>query len=197
MRTFVVMGLFSFFFGCSHPEEAVPALSVDLLRFSVAGNEVGKPLAADSPFARQLSKASDYAPQGKGLELGTKGDLLDYAFVTLRDFKGTFVVEGNPLNLDTTTSPDDIREQFGDPYWTDQEDGEVILFYEYHGGDIEVQYEFPDGVQLGYITVAQAGVLSDPEQRKSYGVDKPWPGGAESTGCSPFAVAGRLSTWPR
>ncbi|TWU10285.1 hypothetical protein Pla52o_57410 [Novipirellula galeiformis] len=175
MRTIVVMGLLSFIFGCNHPEKTVPAVTIDLLSFSVAGNKVGKPVAADLPFARELADSSVYAPRGKGLELGANGGSLDRVFVTLGEFDGTFFAEGKPLELHTATSEQDIRERFGDPYWTDREDGEVILFYEYQDGNIEVQYEFPDGMKLGFITISRAGVLSDPEQRKLYGVDKAWP----------------------
>lgn len=175
MRILSIMGLLSFFFGCSHPERPAPIVSVDLLRFSIAGSEVGKPISADSPFARELAADKVYAPQGKGLELGANGNSLEYAVIRLDEFNGTFAADGNPLSLDTTTTELEVRQRFGDPYWVNREDGEVILFYEYQGGDVEVQYEFPDGVKLGYITISRAGVLSDAEQRKLYGVDKPWP----------------------
>jgi hypothetical protein len=175
MRILSIMGLLSFFFGCGQPERPSPIVSVDLSKFSIAGSEVGKPISADSPFARELAAANVYAPQGKGLELGSNGDLLDYAVIALDDFDGTFAMDGNLLSLDTTTTELDVRRRFGEPYWINREDSEVILFYEYQAGDIEVQYEFPDGVNLGFITISRAGVLSDPEQRKLYGVDKPWP----------------------
>lgn len=175
MRILFVMGLLSFFFGCSQPERPATTVSVDLSRFSIAGSEVGKPISTDSPFARELAAAKVYAPQGKGLELGANEDSLEYAVIALHEFNGTFATNGTPLSLDTATTELDVRQRFGDPYWVNREDGEVILFYEYQGGDIEVQYEFPDGLKLGYITITRAGVLSDAEQRKLYGVDKPWP----------------------
>jgi hypothetical protein len=175
MRILSIMGLLSFLLGCGQPERSTPIVSVDLSRFSIAGTEVGKPISADSPFARELLADKIYAPQGKGLELGANGKSLEYAVVSLDEFDGTFAVDGNPVSLDTTTTEPDVRQRFGDPYWVNREDGEVILFYEYQGGDIEVQYEFPDGVKLGYITISRAGVLSNAEQRKHYGVDKPWP----------------------
>ncbi len=112
---------------------------------------------------------------GAGLELGANGDSLEYVVITLAEFRGSFTVDGSPLSLDTTTTELDVRQEFGDPYWVDRQDGEVILFYEYQGGDIEVQYEFPDGVKLGYITITRAAILADAQQRKHYGVDKPWP----------------------
>ncbi|HUG68225.1 MAG TPA: hypothetical protein VMM76_10765 [Pirellulaceae bacterium] len=175
MRKLLIMGLLSFLFGCNHSEEPVPNVTVDLSSFSVAGSKIGKPVTSDSPIGRELANSGVYAPRGKGLELGTNGDSLEYAFITLADFNGTFLANGRSLELNTATSEGDIREQFGDPYWVDRQDGEVILFYEYHGGDMEVQFEFPDGASLGYVTISRAGVLSDPEQRNRYGVDKPWP----------------------
>ena len=175
MRILYIMGLLSFFFGCGQTERPAPVVSVDLSRFSIAGSEVGKPISTDSSFARELAAAKVYAPQGKGLELGANGDSLEYAVVALDEFDGTFAADGKLLSFDTTTTEFDVRQRFGDPYWVNREDGEVILFYEYQAGNIEVQYEFPDGVNLGLITISRAGVLSDPEQRKLYGVDKPWP----------------------
>lgn len=175
MRTLLIMGLLAFLFGCSQPDRPAPRVSVDLLRFSIAGSEVGKPISADSPFARELAAAKVYAPQGKGLEVGAKGDALEYVVIKLDEFNGRFAADGAPLSLDATTTELDIRRRFGEPYWVDRADGEVIVFYEYRGGDIEVQYEFPDGVKLGYITISRSGVLSDAEQRRLYGVDKPWP----------------------
>ena len=58
---------------------------------------------------------------------------------------------------------------------TDRSDGEVILFYEYQQGTVELQFEFGAGRALSFITLAMHGVLSTEEQRKAYGVTKPWP----------------------
>ena len=68
-----------------------------------------------------------------------------------------------------------MQSIFGQPYWVDQDLDEVILFYEYQDGDVELQFEFPGRVHLGFITLSAHGVLSNAEQRKAYKVTKPWP----------------------
>ena len=68
-----------------------------------------------------------------------------------------------------------LLQLFGEPYWIDRSDGEVILFYEYAWGSLELQFEFPEATSLRFITVAVEGILSTKKQRDRYGVTKPWP----------------------
>lgn len=195
MRKVLLMGLFSLLFGCndadnpspqtedsrsredlpSRAEIAPSEVTVDVCNFSVAGSEIGRPIATSSPFAKQLEKNGVYAPQGKGLELAASGGSLEYVFLTLKEFNGDFACDGERLELGPQTTEREVRERFGEPYWTDRDDGEAILFYEYQKGEREVQFEFPEDGRIGYITLSRSGDLSDPEQRKAYGVDKPWP----------------------
>lgn len=64
---------------------------------------------------------------------------------------------------------------FGEPYWVDSSDGETIQFYIYDQGNLELQFEYTNKVNLSFITLSYQGVLFSPEQRKSYEVNKPWP----------------------
>ncbi len=48
------------------PERPAPIVSVDLLRFSIAGSEVGKPISADSPFAVNWQPTRSMLLKGKG-----------------------------------------------------------------------------------------------------------------------------------
>ena len=70
---------------------------------------------------------------------------------------------------------EEIISIFGEPYWTDFDDSEIILFYEFQESAIELQFEFPDGKHLEFITLMKDGILSKKDQRESYGVTKPWP----------------------
>ncbi len=110
-----------------------------------------------------------------GVEIEADGQNLNSLFITLGDYDGEFFRSGKPVLITPDTSPTEIEEKFGEPYWRDSSDGELILFYEYQGGGIEIQFEFPDSKSLAYITIAKDGVLSEAGQRQSFGVDKAWP----------------------
>jgi len=150
-------------------------LSIDLTRLLVGSTPLGKPPWDGEFFANALKKSGDLKMEQSGYELSLEGDVIKSAFLTLDKFQGNFLVNDKPVTLTSQTTQSEIRELFGSPYWTDHDDGEIILFYEYQRGKIELQFEFPDGDSLGYLTLIHEGILSCPEQRKSYGVDKPWP----------------------
>ena len=149
--------------GCdNNTPETSNMTGIDLKTFSINGVAIG-----------------DLAPANvqnlAGVEIELEGENLDSLFVTLDEYKGNFLSSGEAITVSTKTSPKTIEQLFGTPFWEDSSDGELIMFYEYRAGSIEIQFEFPDSSQLGYITMAKNGVLSDPDQRKSYGVEKPWP----------------------
>ena len=167
----IIMGIFSLFTSCKEPPHQ--DVTVDISGFRIGATALGQPPSPNDPFSAALKKRDVYKPKGKGMEIGTKDGVLDYIFLTIDEFKGTFTSNGIPIELGDTEGA--IQERFGEAYWVDRSDGELILFYEYQGGDIELQFEFPDTRKLGYITIARNGVLSEAEQRNAYGVDKPWP----------------------
>lgn len=150
-------------------------LSVDLTKFIIGSTPLGKePWDGDS-FAKKFEKETTLKSDRSGYELGVKNGKLDHAFFTIKDFKGIFLVEEKSLLLSITTNRKEIISIFGEPYWTDIDDGEIILFYEFQENTTELQFEFPDGEHLEFITLMKGGVLSKQEQRESYGVTKPWP----------------------
>ncbi len=61
---------------------------------------------------------------------------------------------------------------FGSPYWRDQDEDEVILFYEF--GEYEWQIEMSLKDRLSVFVIAPP-ILADPQQRAAYSVTKPWP----------------------
>ncbi|MDG2400180.1 MAG: hypothetical protein P8M04_06380 [Akkermansiaceae bacterium] len=172
------MGLFSFLntdrqnFDVSAADSR---LSVDLTKFIIGSTPLGKePWDGDS-FAKYLEKETTLKSDQYGYELGIKNGKLNHAFFTLKIFKGIFLVEDKSLLLSNTTNRKEIITIFGEPYWTDIDDSEIILFYEYQEGTTELQFEFPDGEHLEFITLIKGGILSKQAQRESYGVTKPWP----------------------
>lgn len=174
------MGILSFFNsskGEAKPQEnqAPSAIVVDLDEWMIGSTLLGSAVAVSDPFHAPLTKAEIYQPTGQGLEIGAKNGILDYGCFDLDAFMGSFSRGEQPLQIGTATTENDLVKVFGEPYWIDRSDGEVILFYEYRAGSVELQFEFPDGKALGCVTLSRDGVLSDPVQRKAYGVTKPWP----------------------
>ncbi len=150
-------------------------LNVDLGSFQIGSTSIGTPPSVADPFHAILTKSAVFEPKGKGVEIGAKDGLLDYGLFSLNLFQGTFTRNGQLLKIGRVSTEDDIRRIFGEPYWIDRSDGETILFYEYQSGAIELQFEFPDGAKLGFVTLLRNGILSDSVDRERYGVDKAWP----------------------
>jgi hypothetical protein len=176
----ITMGILSFFSSSKgqdkpHDHQPPAAITVDLKEFKIASTALGSPIAPADPFHAALQKAEVFQPAGQGLEVVTKNELLDYGFFEIGSFKGSFTRSGEPIKIGKDTTEKDIVEAFGEPYWIDRSDGEAILFYEYQRGTIELQFEFSDGKALSAITLSMNGVLSEADQRKAYGVTKPWP----------------------
>jgi hypothetical protein len=181
MRPLIItMGILSFFSSSKgqqkpHEGQAPAAIAVDLKKFKIGASLLGAPIAPEDPFHAALLKQDVYKLDAQGSELGTKDGLLDYGYFNINSFKGTFSRSGDLIKVGAGTTEKDILKIFGEPYWTDRSDGEVIMFYEYQAGTIELQFEFSDGKSLSVITLARNGVLSEADQRKAYGVTKPWP----------------------
>ena len=150
-------------------------LTIDLATFSCGQSRLGAAVSANDYFSNALRTKDTFVDERNGVELGTARDVLDSVFVTLKSFSGKFTKAGKAIDLNARTTEAQILALFGEPYWTDRSDGEVIMFYEYERGTTELQFEFTDGRALSFITLSRNGVLSTEEQRKHYKVTKPWP----------------------
>jgi len=150
-------------------------LVIDLQTFACGNSKLGSAPDARDFFAQPLQASDTYKSARDGFEVGTKQGILDYVFITIGAYKGSFACGESKIVLNSAITPERVRAEFGEPYWIDSKDKELILFYEFAGGRIELQFEFPDKRQLGFITLAKDGVLSDAEQRRLYGVTKTWP----------------------
>jgi hypothetical protein len=188
------MGILSFLDSCKHKASiSPPPVDVDLVKFTVGHSELGKPLSQSDFFTEHLRSSDVYKDEENGFEVGTEDHVLDYIFLTLNSFSGQFLFGGTPLTAESIGTEEQIEEVFGEPYWVDRSDGEVIMFYEYNSGTIELQFEFSDGRNLTYVTIARNGVLSTEEQRRAYGVDKAWPPrkqGEQRGGAGPLPTPG-------
>ncbi|MDA7892267.1 hypothetical protein N9B14_06825, partial [Akkermansiaceae bacterium] len=68
-------------------------LSVDLTKFVVGSTPLGKePWDGDS-FASHFEKHTTLKSEQYGYELGVEEGVLDYAFLTLENFQGIFLVD--------------------------------------------------------------------------------------------------------
>ncbi len=159
------------------PAEAIalPALDIDLGLFSCGHTQLGAKPDPRDPFATALQAQDTVNAPSSGIEIGVKDGVLDYAFITLAQCTAHFFRSGTPLELSPQTTVAAVQSVFGPPYWVDRDTDEVILFYEYRNGDVELQFEFPGRVHLGFITLAAHGVLSNEQQRRAYKVTAPWP----------------------
>ncbi len=150
-------------------------LTIDLRGFTCGRTRLGAAPADGEFFTAALRTSDVFELEQEGFELGTIEGNLDYLYLQLALFHGRFRANGTDLALTTATTPSEIRALFGEPYWTDDDDDETILFYEYEAGAIELQFEFPGKQRLDVITLMRNGVLSKQEQRAAYRLTKPWP----------------------
>ena len=151
------------------------ALIVDLRTFNCGYTKLGDIPDTRDFFAHVLRTSDVCKMDHEGFEAGTKDGVLDYLVLTVGAYRGSFARHGVQVALDATTTPARIQALFGEPYWRDAKEDELILFYEFAGGAIELQFEFPDKKALGFVTLMRNGVLSDGANRRSYSVTKVWP----------------------
>ena len=166
------MGLFSFF---KSPKPEAISPTIDLVHLTIGDLKIGHEFSPSSSFIEDSEKPGTYSNEPSGIELGTKEGILDSIFIVLEPFTGRFLFDGKAMGLKAATTVTEIEQQLGEPYWTDRDDGEIILFYEFASGTLEIQFEFWENKGLACILITRNGVLSTEEQRKSYGVTMPWP----------------------
>jgi len=154
---------------------------IDLSRLTCDDLKIGEPVPLGSPYGAHLVDDKDepgvqiYKNQASGLEITTRVGLIDSIFISLKSFSGNFTLNESPLDLEMDTEESKVSDLLGEPWWKAVDDDlEVIDFYELADGR-EIQMEYPAMCQLRFITILRSGILSDPSQRKSYGVTKAWP----------------------
>ncbi len=157
------------------PREAYAGLVIELAEFRCGHTVLGAPISRDDFFAKELATQDMFQDEACGFEVGTRQNNLEYIYLAVEKFPGTFTFQGETIAIGTQTTIEEIVSRFGEPYWrdVDKANDEIILFYE--NGTAEIQFEFPGMKRLGIITVMTDPLMADSEQRKAYGVTKPWP----------------------
>jgi len=131
---------------------------------------------------REGLRAGEYRYCSFGLSVGCYNDaqIIDCFDIVQKDrylpqyrpFSDICHYLGENLDLGRLTEESAI-ETFGSPFWKDQDDEEIILFYEFPNR--EWQVEFALDRTFNRIIVTSKPLMADERQRNAYGVNKPWP----------------------
>ena len=88
-------------------------------------------------------------------------------------FKSRCTYRSQTVELRLGMTEAEIKTVFGEPYWSDKDEDEILLFYEFR--DIEWQVEIDACSGLTAIVVLTPPLLAEEADRNSYKVTKPWP----------------------
>jgi len=132
------------------------------------------------------SGAFDYPSKGLQLEVDSSG-LLEGLVVSLRSgvnlgtlppgsvkqFSGHVRLNGRDLAPHELRNESDFVAAWGDPYWRDMDEDEILMFFEFGSGEVQVELT-PEGVPQ-ILLVTPEPLMADPTQREAYGVTASWP----------------------
>jgi len=161
-------------------------LEVDLERGALNGVRLTEPadrLSFLGPVEDRAGlKADEFRYDSLGLSVGYDQEKAIDCFQFIqkdpacpqgRPFPGQCWYQGRILDLARATEPSFV-EQVGSPYWRDEDEDEILLFYEFPAMEWQVEFA-PDGT-LNRILVTSAPLLADPRQREAYGLPPDrWP----------------------
>ncbi|MBI3098460.1 MAG: hypothetical protein HYY93_09505 [Planctomycetes bacterium] len=184
------MGVIDRIFAGSDPSrdwvaDPLVPLEFDFSLHALCGVRVGNPFSLLSI----LGPAEDRKAAGKGLlryfsrgvevEVG-EGRVRSIRLVWVDEFEegfnpfpGACRLNGQTIPLGAGTREEEVLALFGEPWWHDEDEDEVILFYEF--SHIEWEIELRREGTLKSILVLTPPLLADEAQRKAYGVTRAWP----------------------
>jgi hypothetical protein len=148
---------------------------VDLSRFRCGRTALGEILSGVDVYQQALEDDDVLEDEPNGVELGTAKARLDYVYIDIRHFPGRFLAGGNEVAIGLDTSEAEVCSLLGEPWWRDEDEDEILLFYEDARGELQV--ELTKEGTLRQINLLHQPLMADPEQRAAYGVTKPWPPG--------------------
>jgi hypothetical protein len=88
-------------------------------------------------------------------------------------FHGVCRYRGQVLPLKAGSLEPEIIGFFGEPYWRDEDEDEVILFYEFKNVEWQIEISRCEGMTT--FVVITPPLMADAQQRGAYKVTKPWP----------------------
>jgi hypothetical protein len=177
--------------GRKHPStlwQSEPGFEVqlDLGRHALCRCRIGDPIewlsGLGQPEDAKALREQRYCYYSRGIEIGEEnGNIADFAVFWIdylqagfQPFEGSVIYQGKTVALGPRNRESEFRATFGDPYWRDQDQDEIILFYEFQR-DIEWQVEFTLQSNLKAIRVVWPALMADAKQRELYGVNVAWP----------------------
>jgi hypothetical protein len=160
-------------------------LIADLDRFELGGVGFGDPYSRLSFLGPSESPFLDY--HRKGLQVDVVDDRLDGFTLALganaflgasssrpvRPFVGSLRIGGRELRVEELRSEGDLVALWGTPYWRDEDEDEILLFFEFPDGEIQVELSREGRPRV--LVATPDPLMADPEQRRAYGVETPWP----------------------
>jgi len=179
------MGFVQSLFGQPNPtrrwqfDPSVP-LVLDLDQHTLSGVGIGERVERLSSLGKGISRDAIIAFPALGLAVSEADGLIHELIVYFGhsaepdggNFTGTSRYRGLPLDLSFFVTEPWLRDRLGEPFWRDEDENEVILFYEH--GQREWQVEFAADGSLKCWVICPP-LLADEEQRRAYGVTKAWP----------------------
>jgi hypothetical protein len=127
----------------------------------------------------ELAEDEVYCYYSRGLEVSAEdGFISGYRFVWraeegFRPFPGRCFHRGAPITLSPAISEAEIAALAGSPYWRDEDEEEILLFYEFDR--VEWQVELTRDGRLSQWSIITPPSMADEDQRAAYGVTMAWP----------------------
>ena len=152
------------------------ALSVDLLSASINSVPVGSPIETFSFLGRSSSKIKtplDFDDLGISLDYEDDGTVSGFQVILVDSDKEFSKYSGVIKLNDSPINPLELLAGLGEPYWRDQDEEEILVFYEYSTHEIQIEQSLAGECQR--IIVTKHPLMGRAEQREAYGVEKPWP----------------------
>ena len=151
-------------------------LTVDLLIPSI--NQVGVGSAADkfSFLGRSTDKSKTpliFEDLGLTIDYEDDGTISGFHVVWADPYRPFSAFAGVIQLNNSTISRAALLNELGEPYWRDQDEDEILCFYEFPTHEITVEQALDETIRS--IVVTTYPLMADAEQRTRYGVDKPWP----------------------
>lgn len=161
------------------------SLLADLDRLELSGTKFGDDIATLSFLGFSQTGSFDYPAKGLRLDaengrlVGFVLALRDEAYLgpteetRVREFPGQIRIGGRNLYAHQLTTEAQFESAWGEPYWRDEDPDEILLFFEFAEGEIQIELSL-EGVPR-VIVVTPQPLMADPEQRSRYGVNRRWP----------------------
>jgi hypothetical protein len=166
-------------------EDRSVRLIADLDRFELSGVGFGDPYTrlsflgpSESPFLDYHQKGlridvADDRFDGFTLALGTGAFLGASSKRPVRAFVGGLRIKSRELRVEELRTEGDFTALWGTPFWRDEDDDEILLFFEFPDGEIQVELSREGRPRV--LIATQEPLMADPEQRRAYAVETPWP----------------------